>query len=74
MEITKEKYIEISLGFYYVNINFNRLFSFIEEIEVGLDTEDFKLEYFHKFYDWQIHQFNFGFLYFFWKGAPLIDL
>lgn len=66
--------LEVKLGSYYINLNFNKRFSFIEELEIGLDFEDFKFEYFHKFYDWQVHQLNFGFVYFFWKGKPLIDL
>lgn len=66
--------MEIKIGKYYLNFNFGNTFSFIEEIEFGIDEEDFKFEYFHKFYDWQFHQFNIGFFYFHWKGKPLIDL
>lgn len=63
--------MEVSIGNFFISFKSldNPIF---KEIEIGLDDK-FNIEYFHIWYDTQIHCLSLGNIYISWKGLPLID-
>ncbi len=64
--------MEVNVGQFFISFK-NLENQFLNEIEIGLDS-NFSIEYFHIWYDTQIHCLSLGNLYISWKGHPILDL